>query len=281
MTKQKGTISILESIRNKMKKIDKRNPQTSKEEGSDSDFDYIDSSSKNIIDAKTKIKSTNISQDTVNTNDDFDFLNVESDKAETLGISVNQKSDLDDLEEDKEIDLDDLEEDKKDDSSMFEDGKEEDSDNGLNDLEEDKEIDLDDLEEDKKDDSSVFEEEDTEEDSDNGLDDLEEEDEDDKISPLTQQEQRQQMSKNMDNNGLLSEDSIKKASNSIKQLINTIPKPQHFLSSQSTAFKSGETIEDMVAGILAPKLEQWLNENLPIMVERIVKEEIKKLIPKD
>ena len=229
MAQQKGTTSILETIRNKMKKIDKHNLNTTKEVGSDNDFEYIDSSSKSIIDAKTNIQYNNINQNSTNVNDDdFDFLNVENNQEETLDIPINQKDNLDDLDENKQEDSDIVEEN--------EEGRDD-------------------------------------------LDDLDEEDEE--ILTSTQQEQNQQMGSNMKSNGLLSEGNINRARNSIKELINTIPKPQQFLSSQSAAFRSGETIEDMVAGILEPKLDQWLNENLPMIVERVVKEEIKKLIPKD
>jgi cell pole-organizing protein PopZ len=80
---------------------------------------------------------------------------------------------------------------------------------------------------------------------------------------------------------MISDEVAKKTTDSIKELMTSIPKKQEFLTSQPPAFRSGETIEEMVAGLLAPKLEQWLNENLPSMVEKIVKEEIKKLMPQD
>jgi cell pole-organizing protein PopZ len=85
----------------------------------------------------------------------------------------------------------------------------------------------------------------------------------------------------VNNNNMISEDVAKKTTDSIKELISSIPKKQQLLSSTAPAFKSGETIEDMVAALLSPRLEQWLNENLPVMVEKIVKEEIKKLIPNE
>jgi cell pole-organizing protein PopZ len=31
---------------------------------------------------------------------------------------------------------------------------------------------------------------------------------------------------------------------------------------------------------MEPKLEKWLNENLPLMVENIIREEIEKIVPK-
>lgn len=45
----------------------------------------------------------------------------------------------------------------------------------------------------------------------------------------------------------------------------------------SPAFRSGATIEDMVAELLKPMMKEWLDANLPAIVERIVEREIKRL----
>lgn len=42
-------------------------------------------------------------------------------------------------------------------------------------------------------------------------------------------------------------------------------------------FRSGTTLEDIVLEALKPELKQWLNANLPSMVERMVAAEIKKI----
>jgi cell pole-organizing protein PopZ len=42
-------------------------------------------------------------------------------------------------------------------------------------------------------------------------------------------------------------------------------------------FRSGTTIEDLVIEALKPELRDWLNANLPSMVERMVAAEIKKI----
>lgn len=82
--------------------------------------------------------------------------------------------------------------------------------------------------------------------------------------------------------GIVSSDAANKTTESIKKLIQAIPKKQEIvLSNPPLAFKSGETIEDMVIQILTPRLEQWISENLSVIVEKIVSAEIKKLIPKD
>ncbi len=40
----------------------------------------------------------------------------------------------------------------------------------------------------------------------------------------------------------------------------------------------GITLEDMVRELLKPILKEWLDENLPYMIERIVKQEIEKMV---
>ncbi|MFT7098763.1 MAG: cell pole-organizing protein PopZ, partial [Rickettsiales bacterium] len=80
---------------------------------------------------------------------------------------------------------------------------------------------------------------------------------------------------------IISQDVAQKATDSIRSLMGAIPKKQQFYQNHSPAFKSGETVEGMIASLLEPKLEQWLNENLPTIVDKIVREEIKKLIPQD
>lgn len=40
----------------------------------------------------------------------------------------------------------------------------------------------------------------------------------------------------------------------------------------------GVTLEDMVRELLRPILKEWLDENLPYMIERIVKQEIEKMV---
>jgi cell pole-organizing protein PopZ len=40
----------------------------------------------------------------------------------------------------------------------------------------------------------------------------------------------------------------------------------------------GITLEDMVRELLRPILKEWLDENLPYMIERIIKKEIEKMV---
>ncbi len=75
---------------------------------------------------------------------------------------------------------------------------------------------------------------------------------------------------------LIGEPAAAQASDAIKRLIdaqNVVSGIAQF--SQSSAFS------ELATQLMEPKLEKWLNENLPQMVEKIVREEIKKLIPKE
>jgi cell pole-organizing protein PopZ len=40
----------------------------------------------------------------------------------------------------------------------------------------------------------------------------------------------------------------------------------------------GGTIEDLVIELLRPMMREWLDQNLPIIVERIVQKEIRRLV---
>ena len=44
------------------------------------------------------------------------------------------------------------------------------------------------------------------------------------------------------------------------------------------AIGGGRTLEELVRTSLAPELKGWLDENLPDLVERIVREEIRKMV---
>jgi cell pole-organizing protein PopZ len=49
----------------------------------------------------------------------------------------------------------------------------------------------------------------------------------------------------------------------------------------SLPLKNGNTVEDIIIDLLKPQLSDWLNKNLPGIVNNIVQREIKKLIPQD
>ena len=45
----------------------------------------------------------------------------------------------------------------------------------------------------------------------------------------------------------------------------------------SPAFRSGSTVEDLVAEMIRPMIKEWLDKNLPAIVERIVEREVRRL----
>lgn len=49
----------------------------------------------------------------------------------------------------------------------------------------------------------------------------------------------------------------------------------------SAPFRNGETVEDLVVEMLKPMMKDWLDNNLPKLVNEIVQKEIQKLIPRD
>lgn len=77
--------------------------------------------------------------------------------------------------------------------------------------------------------------------------------------------------KDINKDSLISEQVKIQAREEINKFINT------FKQEYSTKFQSMELI---VNDLMRPLIKDWLNNNLPTMVEKIVSEEIKKIIPK-
>lgn len=50
------------------------------------------------------------------------------------------------------------------------------------------------------------------------------------------------------------------------------------VSSGLSVSGSGRTVEDLVVEMIRPMLREWLDENLPVTVERIVQKEIRRLV---
>ncbi len=77
---------------------------------------------------------------------------------------------------------------------------------------------------------------------------------------------------------LVSEEAAQASSEALKSLAqNTPAKPQPTKTTPSPVFRSGETVEDLVLEALRPMLKEWLDANLPILVERLVQKEIDKI----
>ena len=62
------------------------------------------------------------------------------------------------------------------------------------------------------------------------------------------------------------------ASASMSSLVRTLTAERH-----STVYRGGPTLEDMVRDEMRPMLKDWLDNNLPAMVERIVRSEIERV----
>ncbi len=76
---------------------------------------------------------------------------------------------------------------------------------------------------------------------------------------------------------LLADNAAEASANALKNLVNSIPKPKV----ESMLMRSGSTLEDLVVESLKPELSEWLNKNLPTLVQSLVEKEIRKLIPRD
>jgi cell pole-organizing protein PopZ len=76
---------------------------------------------------------------------------------------------------------------------------------------------------------------------------------------------------------ILSQDIADKSSKAIQNLLNNIPRPDI----DSPAFRSANTLEDLVLEILKPMMKEWLDNNLEVIVRDIVEREIRKIIPRE
>ncbi len=74
---------------------------------------------------------------------------------------------------------------------------------------------------------------------------------------------------------ILSQETVQDASNSIRKLLDA-----NNVISGVKKFSQDPVLSEIAVQLMEPKLEKWLNENLAEIVERIVKEEIKKIVPK-
>jgi cell pole-organizing protein PopZ len=78
------------------------------------------------------------------------------------------------------------------------------------------------------------------------------------------------------NYNLIKEEAVYQASNSMRKLMEA-----KNLVNNVGKFSQDETLTKIAMNLMEPKLEKWLNENLPLLVENIVREEIQKIVPKN
>lgn len=76
---------------------------------------------------------------------------------------------------------------------------------------------------------------------------------------------------------LLSSEAAAAAAEALKRLRINEPELPPAVTTPAPVFRSGTSVEDMVAEMLRPMLKQWLDANLPHIVERIVEREVRKL----
>lgn len=75
---------------------------------------------------------------------------------------------------------------------------------------------------------------------------------------------------------LIHQETIYQANESIKKLIEA----KNMIKSVNN-YAQNDILNKIAISLMEPKLEKWLNDNLPSMVEEIVRQEIDKIIPKD
>jgi len=79
--------------------------------------------------------------------------------------------------------------------------------------------------------------------------------------------------------GLISNEVIKASRDKLGSIMQMGNKDEK--SVDTLKMRSGTTVEDLIIEMIKPQLGEWLNDNLPALVEKVVEKEIKKLIPKE
>jgi cell pole-organizing protein PopZ len=73
--------------------------------------------------------------------------------------------------------------------------------------------------------------------------------------------------------GLLAENVAAAAMTSMTEVVRAAK-----TTAKPTALGDGRTLEDLAREMIAPELKVWLDQNLAPLVERVVREEIKKMV---
>ena len=73
-------------------------------------------------------------------------------------------------------------------------------------------------------------------------------------------------------NGLMADATESAAANSVGALVRSLAAERN-----AQVFRGGPSLEDMVLEVIRPMLKLWLDENLPPMVERLVRNEIERV----
>ena len=76
---------------------------------------------------------------------------------------------------------------------------------------------------------------------------------------------------------LLSQETASATSAALRNLADRATPKASIMTSPSPAFRSGNTVEDLVIETLRPMLKDWLDANLQHIVERVVEREVRRL----
>lgn len=77
---------------------------------------------------------------------------------------------------------------------------------------------------------------------------------------------------------LISEQATNETVNALKPIARNFAKDFSIPNIPSAQFRGGNTVEDLVLESLRPMLKEWLDNNLPIIVQKIVEKEVKRLV---
>ncbi len=92
-------------------------------------------------------------------------------------------------------------------------------------------------------------------------------------TPVATPVQEPPLSPEMDMTGLIAPAAAAAATASIGSLLRTVSNERN-----ATVYRGGPTLEDMVRDEIRPILKEWLDANLPSMVERLVRAEIERVV---
>ncbi len=78
--------------------------------------------------------------------------------------------------------------------------------------------------------------------------------------------------------GLVSDEAAQAAMAALKPIVEGGNRDYSIPHIPSSALRNGNTVEDLVLEALKPMLKGWLDEHLPLIVQRIVEREVKRIV---
>lgn len=78
--------------------------------------------------------------------------------------------------------------------------------------------------------------------------------------------------------GLMSKQSVNAAATEFQKIVDSTQKDYSIPNIPSPHLRSGNTVEDLIIESLRPMLKEWLDTNLPVIVQRIVEKEVKRIV---